>query len=267
MGLIVIASAKGRPGVTTAALLLAGLWPRAVLFAEADPSGGDVALRLPAADGRPLRRATGLLSLAAVARRGLEPGQVSQHVQRLRGGLDVLVGVEGPEQLDSMHHELPRVAAVLDALPGTDVLADCGRFTGHPGQLALVRAARLLVLVCRPDTADVVHLRERVARLEPLLRPRAIDGIPVAALVVAPPAARSAVEDVRVVLAARCPGAVRQVWQLADDPRAASALSGGSHRSSPRLDRSLLVRSARPIATAMSALVSPVPSCRPAVPA
>lgn len=41
-------AAKGGPGVTTAAVALAAVWPRSAIVAECDPSGGDLALRLNA---------------------------------------------------------------------------------------------------------------------------------------------------------------------------------------------------------------------------
>ncbi|CAL9302083.1 hypothetical protein SUDANB51_04775 [Streptomyces sp. enrichment culture] len=40
MALTALAADKGSPGVTTAAVALAAVWPRRVLLAEADPVGG-----------------------------------------------------------------------------------------------------------------------------------------------------------------------------------------------------------------------------------
>ena len=60
MSLVALAADKGSPGVTTAAVALAAVWPRPALVAECDPSGGDLAMRLhapggaPAAAGRPV---------------------------------------------------------------------------------------------------------------------------------------------------------------------------------------------------------------------
>jgi len=42
MALIAIAADKGSPGVTTTSVALAAVWPRPVLLAECDPSGGDL---------------------------------------------------------------------------------------------------------------------------------------------------------------------------------------------------------------------------------
>jgi cellulose biosynthesis protein BcsQ len=73
MALVTVMSAKGAPGATTTAMLLAALWPQDTLLVDADPSGGDVALRLPRLDGRALDRDRGLLSLLPLARRGVTP--------------------------------------------------------------------------------------------------------------------------------------------------------------------------------------------------
>ncbi|MCP5854114.1 hypothetical protein NL323_29700, partial [Klebsiella pneumoniae] len=61
MSLIVLGAAKGAPGVTTAAVALAAVWPRSAVVAECDPSGGDLALRLTGAGGRPLAQDHGML--------------------------------------------------------------------------------------------------------------------------------------------------------------------------------------------------------------
>ena len=98
MALIAVTADKGAPGVTTACVALAAVWPRPVLLAEADPSGGDLIYRLPAAGGGQLDPGRGLLSLAVAVRRGLEPAQAWEHTQKLHGGLDLLVGVVTPEQ-------------------------------------------------------------------------------------------------------------------------------------------------------------------------
>src|SRR6201990_669347 len=98
MALIAIASDKGAPGVTTAALALAAVWPRPVLLAECDPAGGDLVYRLPAGDGGRRAQRRACLSLAVAARRGLQPQQTWEHVQKLHGGLDVLTGVTNADQ-------------------------------------------------------------------------------------------------------------------------------------------------------------------------
>ena len=98
MNVVAFFSSKGAPGTTTAAMLAASLWPRPALLADCDPAGGDLALRLPAPDGRPLDPSRGVLSLLPIARRGLDPDALREHVQEVLGGGEVLVGMTGPEQ-------------------------------------------------------------------------------------------------------------------------------------------------------------------------
>jgi hypothetical protein len=68
-------------GVTTLALGLAATWPtgRQVVLVEADPAGGTLA----AASGWPPE--PGLVSLAAAARRGGDPGLLWEHCHQLEG--------------------------------------------------------------------------------------------------------------------------------------------------------------------------------------
>lgn len=44
MAVLALTSAKGAPGVSTAALAMTLLWPRAALLAECDPAGGSSVL-------------------------------------------------------------------------------------------------------------------------------------------------------------------------------------------------------------------------------
>jgi MinD-like ATPase involved in chromosome partitioning or flagellar assembly len=108
--LVAFASAKGSPGVTTTAAALGSVWPADVVVADMDPAGGDLALRLRAPQERPLDPERGLLSLAAAARRGLEPGEIAAHTQTTDGGLDVLTGVSSPEQVTGIGPVWPAVA-------------------------------------------------------------------------------------------------------------------------------------------------------------
>src|SRR3954453_2540548 len=67
MSVIALASVKGSPGVSTATLALALVWPRPVLVAECDPVGGDVTAGFLAGMSAP---DGGLLGLALALRRG-----------------------------------------------------------------------------------------------------------------------------------------------------------------------------------------------------
>src|SRR5699024_12520641 len=103
MAMVTVSSVKGSPGVTTTALLIGALWPRPITAIEADPSGGDIALRMPDALGQPLDPGRGLVSLVAAGRRSLYAQLVHDHSQQIVGGLDVIAGVGAPEQAAAIH--------------------------------------------------------------------------------------------------------------------------------------------------------------------
>ena len=95
--LISLASAKGAPGTTTSAHVLAAVWPAPVVLADADPFGSDLLYRLRGSTGLPLDAERGLLSLAAQVRRSPD-ADLAEHTTTVDGGLDVLLGMPRPEQ-------------------------------------------------------------------------------------------------------------------------------------------------------------------------
>lgn len=159
MSLFAFASAKASPGSTTAALAVAAVWPaeRRVLLAEADPAGGDLGPRFG------LASAPGLVSLGSQRRRRLSVADVWGATQTLPGGTPVLVGPPAPEQAGALAHLWPELADVLAAVPGADILADCGRQYPESPALPLLRAAQVVVAVARPRLDEVAHLRARLA--------------------------------------------------------------------------------------------------------
>src|SRR5487761_36375 len=172
MALIAVAADKGAPGVTTAAVALAAVWPRPVLLAECDPAGGDLVYRLPAADGSRLDPRRGLLSLAVAARRGLQPHQAWEHTQKLHGGLDILTGVSGAEQGAGLELLWGSVGRLLADVPRADVIADCGRLGVDGPVYDLLAQASTVVLLSGATLAEVVRLRERAASLTSALQKR-----------------------------------------------------------------------------------------------
>ena len=172
MALIALAADKGSPGVTTTAITLAAVWPRRALLAELDPSGGDVALRLRGPRGAPLSPEVGLISLAVGVRRGMRPKQIFEHVQRLDGGLEVVVGLSAGEQGSGLSGLWGPVGELLDMVPGVDVIADCGRlYPGSPAADVLAHA-RPWCWSPGPTIDAVAHLRARAARGAARARPR-----------------------------------------------------------------------------------------------
>lgn len=235
MSVLALASAKGSPGATTAALLLAASWPapRRALLVEADPAGGDVAAWFQ------LTADPGLVSLIAAGRHSLDAASVPEHAQPLPGArpVDALLAPASSEQstaaLSAARGRLgPALAAV-----GPDVLLDCGRLDAGSPSTDLAVEADLLVWVVRPTLGDVHHLANRI----PTVRRTG----PTAVLLVgdSPYGAADVADAV----------GLPAVGVLARDDRAAAALRGEA--GTRHLERSGLFRSARAVAESLSALV------------
>ncbi|MDT0342897.1 hypothetical protein [Streptomyces litchfieldiae] len=256
MALIAVAADKGAPGVTTTAVALAALWPRRVLLAETDPSGGDLVYRSLGADGRPLDPTTGMLSLAATARRGIAAEQLWDHAQRISGGLDVLVGLAASEQAGGLAGQwgaLGRAFAELAQSPhpevAADVLADCGRLDASSPLTALLPHAALLLLVSRAQPENIAHVRDRAQALHAKLHGQqrgaaqlAQPQIGVLLIADASAGGRTAGQVNEMLIASGSGASV--VGLIAEDELGAGQLAG---RRRGRLDRSLLVRSARKV--------------------
>lgn len=258
--LIAVAADKGAPGVTTTCLALALCWPVPVLLAECDPAGADLPWRLAGEGGHPLSQGTGLVSLAASGR-GLAGGhrQVWDHVQRLDGGLPVLVGPTGPEQAEALGGVWATIASLLAGLGETDVIADCGRLvSGTSPAAAVLRQADLVLLVTRPTVGGVAHLRHGVGVAAQVVNDAGgqVSGLDrVAVLVVDDPTTagsrKASLRQVDEVLR-HAPGLkdVPVLGVLPHDPRAAAALAGAGGEGRG-VDRSALLRAAHAVATAV----------------
>ncbi|WP_431907701.1 chromosome partitioning protein [Amycolatopsis thermoflava] len=163
--LVSVLSLKGSPGVTTFAVALAARWPgpSRALVVEADPSGGDLALRFS------LASSPGLVSLAAAARRGGDADLAWQHTQELRGGLRVIAAPPDAEQTRAALSALTQhPTSGLELLrqtasqPGVVVIVDCGRVDpGSPG-VPIARSCDAMVLLSRAHADDLAHLPRRL---------------------------------------------------------------------------------------------------------
>jgi hypothetical protein len=190
----------------------------------------------------------GLISLAVAARRKLTTEALWQHVQILDGGLEVLIGLATPEQAGGLGALWRPLTALLAGVPGVDVLADCGRlFPGTPA-MEVLKGSALTVLVTTPDVDAVAHLRARALSLCQQLGTGGFDGVPVGVVAVADPKDVDGPRQIEAVLAgSQVP--VRVLGRIARDEAAAAMLRG---QWGGRLSRSLLVRSAREVATVLT---------------
>jgi MinD-like ATPase involved in chromosome partitioning or flagellar assembly len=250
MALVAVASAKGAPGATTTAVALAAVHPGPSLVADVDPAGGDLVWRYTSVDGRPLDTGRGLLSLAAVVRRGR--GDLAPHLQAIAGGLPVLAGVTSPEQVTGLGPVWPQLAQALGSVAGVEVFADCGRVAAGSPAMPVLAAADAVVLVTRAQVEALAHLRERVRVLADqagagTVRP------PIGVVVVAPEKDhRPVVSDVQRLLdAAGLAG--RVLGAVAWDVRGARLLAGAGRGSAGKTP---LVRSVRALSTGVRALAA-----------
>lgn len=262
MGLLAVASAKGSPGATTTALLFGALWPRPVIMGECDPHGGDVAARLPAENGGVIDPDRGLLSLGAAGRKMLRPELVAEHTQRISGGLDVLVGVRMPEQSAGLAQQWGQLGPIFGAIPGYDVIADMGRLGATTPQNVMLTSATDLVMVCDTRPSNVVHMRERILALQPVLQSESSSGTRIHIAVVADAKRRQAVREIGEAMR-RAAAAVAEVYHVAHDPKGAGFFAG---EISGRPDRTPLVKSALPVVARLAADTEPFyihPSVQP----
>ena len=224
---VVFAAARSSPGVTTATLACASVWPGRVLLVEASEDGGALAARFN------LPVEPGLTTLAAASRHGSNrdgpAALLGQHVQRLPGTdrIDALVGPASLEPAQALlRTAAARLAGLLDQAD-TDVLIDAGRLPGAPLAGPLLETADRLLLVVRPRVEELTSLAHRMPLLTRLGPP------PVVLLVGERPYGPDEVADTL---------GIPVVGVLAHDPSAADALAAaGSDR---RLARSALLRSA-----------------------
>jgi hypothetical protein len=164
-----LVSPGGSPGVTTTALALALGWPRQVILAECDPSGGDILAGLFAGH---LEARSGLVPLALEAGQNPDGATAALWSQLIalddeRGRL-LLAGISDPRQGLSLAPFWPMLTATLAAMPA-DVIADCGRLDAGGGPEPVLTAASRVALVLRPSLRQVSRARARIDMLAQLL--------------------------------------------------------------------------------------------------
>ncbi|WP_243118328.1 hypothetical protein [Actinomyces wuliandei] len=259
--LVAMASAKGSPGASTSAHVLAAVWPRQVLLAELDPVGSDLAYRTRTREGAPPDGDRGVVSLAVALRR--DPGtRLQDHLTVLDGGLEALVGLSRPDQAAAIGAGWSALATSLrgsegageagaGAGGGRDVVADVGRIGPGVPSLGVALTADLTVLVTRPGVEHYGHLRERLAWLREETASR-MGPAALGVVLIAPWRSRHEGADLARLLQASGLE-VPVLGVLAEDAAAADVLAGRRQRP---LGRSLLVRSARALASSMLSMSS-----------
>ena len=246
--LIAVGGVKGSPGATSVALALAARWPQPArtLLVEADPAGGDLAIRFD------LAMTPSLVSLAADARRSdrADPAQqLWRHAQPLPVGVSVVAAPPDAHQARAAIAALGNDdAGVLRSAadgPGVVVVVDCGRVDPGSAATRLLRGADAMVVLARPRADELAHLVRRLPEFAQWARHTV--------LVVTGPGHASAevARELGVAVLARLP----------HDTAGAQVLSGEGGWSLPlrrrRLDRSALGRAAGQLAADLIDLTAP----------
>lgn len=237
--LIGLVSAKGSPGVTTAALALASQWPRAALLLDADPFGGDIRAGLGRGEWP---HAAGLAEAVVDLRSSTLDQALFRRVhQPAPYSPPVLSGLDCVGQSSTLPWS--RLGASLARLAGADVVADCGRFTVADGVNALLRTCDVLALV----TGSSLRAVRAAAQVAPLLREElhVRPGDPRVCLLV------SVADDPYPAgeIAQAC--GLPLLGELPDDPRTAAVWSDGD-RPARSFGRSALQREASRLASDLS---------------
>jgi hypothetical protein len=227
-----LCSARGSPGVTTAALAFTLSWPGRCVLVECDPAGGTILpgyLQGALGDERSIRE----LAVAELRGEDMRTQWWSQlvdlhapHRQRL-----LLPGVGDPVQAGALRPLWDRFAeffAELEHPDGYDVIADCGRLVAPNSPLPLLSAADLVLLTLRPTLAGMSAAIPAIRTLRHLLTGQAGGHDRLRLLLTGPGdhSPRTVAHELDTPVATVLP----------DDPRSAAVLSfGGTLRSRARL--------------------------------
>ena len=180
MAILALTSVKGAPGVSTAALAMTLLWPRAALLAECDPAGGSSVLAGYLRGNVPHTR--GLLPLAMAQRHDELEHALWSQTMPLNGATStdpaasescgpderwLLPGLSDAAQAPSTAALWGPLGSLLASLEraDTDVLVDAGRLGAAHAPTALLRQADLVLLVLGTSLPAVAAARARLAVL------------------------------------------------------------------------------------------------------
>lgn len=163
--IIAIASAKGAPGASTAALALALTWERRVLLAELDPAGTSLlpGYLAPSLEASPDLAGRGLLAATTAALSGRD---MTTAIWEQLIDLDpprqhrlVLAGITDPVQASVVEPAWESVAEALAKIGGPgaegDVIVDLGRATGRGFAWPVAQVADRILITVRPTLFDV----------------------------------------------------------------------------------------------------------------
>jgi hypothetical protein len=227
--IVTVCSDKGSPGVSWTSTVLGMVWPGERVLLEADPSGGDMVLRLRTPEGQLLARQPTLRSLAVDARSGSLTTSPLSYAHQTSLGVPVIPATDmRTEDFARIARQWPAVASAADQWPGT-VIADLGRLQEDSSAGPVAAASTIVLLIARATPEGLYHLRERASALTARLGQGLHGRSPLTVAVICPAREHAArLRDVKVHLAAEATTSTVPVagW-IAEDERSVQALREG----------------------------------------
>lgn len=225
--LIAVLCDRGSPGATTTALALGAASAEPTVVVEADPFGGDIALRCTDPHGKPFPETPTVLTVATAARTSLAPDLVISYAHEFTGSTRLVPGHLSAEQSAGVTDWAPLARALKASV--SRMVVDLGRMHSGSPTLPIAAAADVVVVVTRADMGAVIHLRDRLERLVPtLVAERGTPPVVVPVVVTQRRIAAPVVAQLQGLLAASSIAPVLAgVGWLAWDPEGVSRLEAG----------------------------------------
>jgi hypothetical protein len=227
--LIAVCCDRGAPGSTTTSLALGVSTPEPTIVVEADPYGGDLALRCvaPGGHGEAFPPTPTVLTLATEARTTVTPGLAAGKAHEFTGSTRVVPGHFSAEQAAGVKNWDPLAEALRAS--ASRVVADLGRIHSSSPTIPVAAAADVVVMVTRPEVGAVMHLKDRLERLAPVLA-NIRNAPPVVVPVVVTPKrfAGAVLEHVgRMLAPSNAAGVIAGIGWIALDPTGVEAMHAG----------------------------------------
>jgi hypothetical protein len=226
------------------------------VLVEADPYGGDLAVRLRTNEGAALPEAPTVLTVATAARTAPSRELVTRYAHRINDQVSVVPGHLVAEQLTGVPDWEPFAGAL--SASQAPVVADVGRLHATSPMLPVAARADALVVVGRAEAGSVIRLRERLNRLVPALAEQRGARPHLLPVLVSPSRHGAAdVADLRRILADSAAGPlIVGTGYLALDAGGVRRLERGE-RPTGQLARTALLRTARTLAATIAEVLEP----------
>ncbi len=239
--LIAVCCDRGAPGSTTTSLALGVSTPEPTIVVETDPYGGDLALRCvaPGGHGEAFPPTPTVLTLATEARTSVTPGLAASKAHEFTGSTRIVPGHFSAEQAAGVKNWAPLAEALRAS--ASRVVADLGRIHSSSPTIPVAAAADVVVMVTRPEVGAVMHLKDRLERLAPVLANiRNAPPVVVPVVVTSKRQAGGVVEEVgRMLAPSNAAGVISGIGWIALDPAGLEAMHagqvGGKNARSPLL--------------------------------